>query len=604
MTILARHRRFVLLAVLALFISAAVAVAMPKANASPAPPAPTQMNYACAMKDSGLLRYVTSTAKCARNESPVTVAPGPHYVCVDRLDLVYLVASPGNCTKAKHLTALTLPPSAGPVYFCVLKAIGTLTYTTSPGRCLPVIEFPVVVPQPHTAPVLTNIESTALAYQAGSPPVPVTTTMTVSSADATTLAGATVTISSGRAAGDVLGFTSQNGIIGSYSAATGVLTLTGKASLAAYQAALRSVTYSSGSSASGTRTVSFRVNDGAAANNLSNVASRTVDVAAPPDIVTVTNPGDQTGVVNAEFAPLQITATDSAPGQTLTWSAAGLPPGPSIDPATGVISSADGVTAPGVYGVTVTATDTTGAHGSATFTWTVTEPEPAPVLSNIETTALAYTAGSPPVAVTSTLTVSSAGASTLAGATVTISSGLAAAGDSLGFTSQNGITGSYNASTGVLTLTGTASLAAYQAALRSVSYSSSSSASGTRTVSFQVNDGAAADYLSNVASRTVDVAGALDVVTVTNPGEQGSDRDDPVDLQMAGTDSLGLPLTWSETGLPAGLSIDASTGLISGVTLADASAEGNYLVTVAATDGTASDSLTFVWMIGGILDKP
>ena len=142
MTILARHRRFVLLAVLALFISAAVAVAMPKANASPAPPAPTQMNYACALKDSGLLRYVTSTAKCARNESPVTVAPGPHYVCVDRLDLVYLVASPGNCTKAKHLTALTLPPSAGPVYFCALKAIGSQAWAPM-GPGLPTQIFPV-----------------------------------------------------------------------------------------------------------------------------------------------------------------------------------------------------------------------------------------------------------------------------------------------------------------------------------------------------------------------------------------------------------------------------------------------------------------------------
>ena len=35
----------------------------------------------------------------------------------------------------------------------------------------------------------------------------------------------------------------------------------------------------------------------------------------------------------------------------------------------------------------------------------------------------------------------------------------------LGFVNQNGITGSYNAATGVLTLTGTATVAQYQAAL-------------------------------------------------------------------------------------------------------------------------------------------
>jgi len=69
-------RRFVLLSVLALLISAAAAVVMPKANASPAPPAPVQMNYACALKSNGLLRYVTSTSKCAEAMSAPQAAAG------------------------------------------------------------------------------------------------------------------------------------------------------------------------------------------------------------------------------------------------------------------------------------------------------------------------------------------------------------------------------------------------------------------------------------------------------------------------------------------------------------------------------------------------
>ena len=48
------------------------------------------------------------------------------------------------------------------------------------------------------------------------------------------------------------------------------------------------------------------------------------------------------------------------------------------------------------------------------------------------------------------------------------------AGETLDFTNQNGITGTYNASTGVLTLTGSASVANYQAALGSVTFASSS----------------------------------------------------------------------------------------------------------------------------------
>jgi hypothetical protein len=84
--------------------------------------------------------------------------------------------------------------------------------------------------------------------------------------------------------------------------------------------------------------------------------------------VTVTNPGSQTGTVGTP-ASLQITATDSASGQTLTYSASGLPAGLSVNSSTGLISGTP--TTAGTSSVTVTATDTTGASGSATFTWTI-----------------------------------------------------------------------------------------------------------------------------------------------------------------------------------------------------------------------------------------
>jgi hypothetical protein len=84
--------------------------------------------------------------------------------------------------------------------------------------------------------------------------------------------------------------------------------------------------------------------------------------------VTVTNPGSQTGTVGTA-ASLQIHATDSASGQTLTYSATGLPTGLSISATTGLISGTP--TTAGTYSVTVTAKDTTGATGSASFTWTI-----------------------------------------------------------------------------------------------------------------------------------------------------------------------------------------------------------------------------------------
>ncbi|GHF83659.1 hypothetical protein GCM10018790_71640 [Kitasatospora xanthocidica] len=83
--------------------------------------------------------------------------------------------------------------------------------------------------------------------------------------------------------------------------------------------------------------------------------------------VTVTNPGNQSGTVGTAVS-LQINATDSASGQTLTYTATGLPAGLSINSSTGLISGTP--TAAGTSSVTVTATDTTGAAGSTGFSWT------------------------------------------------------------------------------------------------------------------------------------------------------------------------------------------------------------------------------------------
>jgi subtilase family serine protease len=83
--------------------------------------------------------------------------------------------------------------------------------------------------------------------------------------------------------------------------------------------------------------------------------------------VTVTNPGSQSTAVGTAVS-LQISASDSASGQTLTYSATGLPTGLSIS-SSGLISGTP--TTAGTYSVTVTAKDTTGASGSASFTWTV-----------------------------------------------------------------------------------------------------------------------------------------------------------------------------------------------------------------------------------------
>ncbi|SEN16639.1 putative Ig domain-containing protein [Actinacidiphila rubida] len=83
--------------------------------------------------------------------------------------------------------------------------------------------------------------------------------------------------------------------------------------------------------------------------------------------VAVTNPGNQNSTVGTAVS-LQISGSDSASGQTLTYSATGLPAGLSISSGGAVTGTP---TTSGTSSVTVTAKDTTGASGSTSFTWTV-----------------------------------------------------------------------------------------------------------------------------------------------------------------------------------------------------------------------------------------
>ena len=121
--------------------------------------------------------------------------------------------------------------------------------------------------------------------------------LTVSDPSSATLASATVSIGAGFIAGDTLNFTNQNGITGSYNAATGVLTLTGSTSVANYQAALNSITYSftptNGDPTDTTRTISWVVNDG---------VTSSAAVTSTLDITTASETEHWVGTSSANWA--------------------------------------------------------------------------------------------------------------------------------------------------------------------------------------------------------------------------------------------------------------------------------------------------------------
>ena len=122
---------------------------------------------------------------------------------------------------------------------------------------------------------------------------------------------------------------------------------------------------------------------------------------------------------------------------------------------------------------------------------------------------------------------------------------------------------------------------------------------GTSTVTVSVSDGTA----------SADQTFAWTVTNVNQPPTLTDvpDRTDPentlVTIPLAGADlDAGTTLTYSAAPLPAGLTMNAATGVISG-TLTYASA-GTSTVTVSVSDGTASADQTFAWTVTNVNQPP
>ena len=114
------------------------------------------------------------------------------------------------------------------------------------------------------APVVTPSAGNPEFTIKGSTSVPVAVDggITLSDSDSATLSRAVIAIVGNLQSSDMLLFTAMNGISGSYSA--GVLTLSGSATVAQWEAALRSIRYTNNDAgaSTATRTISIVVSDG------------------------------------------------------------------------------------------------------------------------------------------------------------------------------------------------------------------------------------------------------------------------------------------------------------------------------------------------------
>ncbi|WP_338818910.1 hypothetical protein [Acidovorax temperans] len=145
---------------------------------------------------------------------------------------------------------------------------------------------------------------TAGSPSAAGTPVAVITDSAVTDPDQATIWGATVAITQNFVPGDTLSFTAAGGISGTYDVATGLLSLTGSASLAAYQTALNSVRYANAGDnptnygAATSRTISFTTFDGLAT---SDPVTATVTVVGVNDAPVNNNGGTVAAMAEDSF---------------------------------------------------------------------------------------------------------------------------------------------------------------------------------------------------------------------------------------------------------------------------------------------------------------
>jgi hypothetical protein len=410
----------------------------------------------------------------------------------------------------------------------------------------------VVIPAP-VAPALTTT-AVSLAYTENGTTA-IDPGLTATDLDNANLSSATVTITSGYLNGqDTLAFTNQNGITGTWTASTGVLALSGQATVANYQTAMRSVTYTNNSDNPSTalRTATFVVDDGAL---YSNSANRTITVTAVDDAPVVT----ATGTAMA-YTENGTTVVD--PGITVADVDSGNLSSATVTMTTAYVNGQDTlafVNQNGIAGTWTAATGVLALSGNTTVanyqtalrsvtynnnsdnpttttrtaafvvndgvinsllvsrTITLTAVDDAPTVTATGT-AMAYTE-SGTTAVDPGITVTDVDSANLSSATMTMTTAYVNGQDTLGFVSQNGITGVWTPSTGVLILSGTSTVANYQVALRSVTYfnNSQSPSTSTRTVTLVVNDGS---LDSNTTSRTIAVTAVNDAPVNTVPAAQ------------------------------------------------------------------------------------
>ncbi|MEP7377990.1 MAG: putative Ig domain-containing protein, partial [Chloroflexota bacterium] len=278
--------------------------------------------------------------------------------------------------------------------------------------------------------------------------------------------------------------------------------------------------------------------------------------------VTSLGPPNQAPVFSTEFGDrtdaegdavsLDANASDPDAGTTLVYSATGLPDGITINSSTGVFGGTLSTLSSGIHNVVLTVSDGALADTDS-FTWTVTDNNQAPVFStnfgnrtDAEGAVISLDANATDPDLDA-LTYSATGLPN----GITINSTTGVFGGTLSFASA----GTYNT---VITV-------------------SDGSLTDTDSFTWTVTNTNQAPVFSTEFGDRTDAEGAL------------------ISFDADASDPDGTTLTYSATNLPNGITINSTTGIVSG-TLSTISS-GTYNTVITVSDGSLTDTDSFTWTV-------
>ncbi len=382
----------------------------------------------------------------------------------------------------------------------------------------------------------------------------------------------------------------------------------------------------------GQQTVTVTASDGNGASDSQSFVWRVTDANnnLPPEIV---NPGNQSGVIG-NSASLALSASDPD-GDPLSFSAAGLPPGLALNSVNGSITGT--LEQGGAFSVTVTVSD--GALSDSTsFTWDVITSgevfvddfesnlgwiinpdgsdtattgqwevgDPQPTFSDSTPMQLGDTTSGVQALITQVAAGSGLGDFDIDdGNTSALSPPIEVPQGNVELTFNYYFAHLDNATSDDFLRVSVRGASGDQALLQETGVGAIRAGQWS---GFGANLNAFAGQSIRLLVEAADAedgslieAGIDDIVlslvntppVLINPGNQSSELGTAVTLALQASDADNDVLSFSASGLPSGLSLNGTSGLISGT---PASA-GSFNVTVQVSDGNASDSVQFAWAV-------